>query len=118
MLSNSAYALVAPFLPIELEKKGVPLSLFGYIFSIYSVAVIIGSPLIGYLLTKYKKRNLVRIGLFSMSMAMFGFVIAAQFKSRLAFIVIAFLTRFIQGFASCSIQTTCFSISGVLFSDN
>jgi hypothetical protein len=32
MLSNSAYALIAPFLPIELVKVGVPIELFGYIF--------------------------------------------------------------------------------------
>lgn len=45
-LSNSAYAIIAPFLPFEFEKKQIPQSLIGYIFSIYSLAVIISSPLI------------------------------------------------------------------------
>lgn len=31
-LSNCAYALIAPFMPLEFERKGVPLSLSGYIF--------------------------------------------------------------------------------------
>lgn len=34
-LSNCAYALIAPFMPLELAKKGVPLSLSGYIFRYY-----------------------------------------------------------------------------------
>jgi len=59
ILSNSAYALIAPFLPIELLKLGVPVSMFGYIFSMYSLAVIICSPLVGYLLTKIHRRSFV-----------------------------------------------------------
>lgn len=31
-LSNSAYALIAPFLPIELVAKNIPIYIFGYIF--------------------------------------------------------------------------------------
>jgi hypothetical protein len=32
MMSNSAYALIAPFLPIELHEKGIATNIFGYIF--------------------------------------------------------------------------------------
>ena len=46
-LSNSAYSIIAPFMPFEFQNKGVDLSLMGYIFSIYSLAVIIASPLYG-----------------------------------------------------------------------
>lgn len=59
ILSNSAYALIAPFFPIELIKVGVPIEMFGYIFSTYSLAVIVCSPLVGYFLTKFKRRNFV-----------------------------------------------------------
>jgi hypothetical protein len=31
-LSNCGYALIAPFLPLEFESKGVSLTLMGYIF--------------------------------------------------------------------------------------
>ena len=58
-LSNSAYALIAPFLPIELLRVDVPIYLFGYIFSTYSFAVIICSPMTGYLLTKFRRRNFI-----------------------------------------------------------
>ena len=46
-MASSAYALIAPFFPLELEDKGVSDANIGYIFSIYSVAVIIFSPFVG-----------------------------------------------------------------------
>ena len=119
MLSNSAYALIAPFLPLELSKEGVPLELFGYIFSMYSLAVIICSPLIGYFLTQFKRRNFVQFGLFTMGIAMFGFAYAKPLgKSYGGFLTIAFITRFIQGFSSSAIQTTCFSLSGLVYKEH
>jgi MFS family permease len=53
-----------------------------------------------------------------MGLAMFGFVLASKIDSNTGFIIIAFITRFIQGFASSTIQTTCFSMSGLLYSEN
>ena len=117
-LSNSAYALIAPFLPIELVSQGVPLYMFGYIFSFYSVAVILCSPLVGLLLTKFKKRNMVQFGVFSMSFSMLLIAFSASVKSVNGFLAMCFIARFIQGFASCSIQTTCFSISGNLYREH
>ena len=95
VLSNCAYALIAPFLPLELVRVGVPIELFGYIFSMYSVAVIICSPFIGYFLTKVKRRNFVQFGLFSMGIAMYGFALASYSRSKSGFLITAFVTRFI-----------------------
>jgi MFS family permease len=58
-LSNSAYAIIAPFLPFEFEKKGVEASWLGYIFSIYSVAVVLCSPMVGKMIQMLGRRNLV-----------------------------------------------------------
>ena len=79
--------------------------------------MILGSPIIGYLLHRYKRRNFVQVGLIIMSVAMFGFAIAGSFNNKNTFLGLAFVTRFLQGFASCTIQTTCFSISGLLYQD-
>jgi len=49
-MSNSAYALIAPFQPLYLAKIGANPALNGYIFSTYSLAVILCSPVIGYFL--------------------------------------------------------------------
>lgn len=58
-LSNSAYAIIAPFLPFEFERKNIDLSLIGYIFSVYSVSVIISSLYIGKMITKLGRRVLI-----------------------------------------------------------
>ena len=47
LLASSAYALIAPFFPLELEDKGVTEQNIGFIFSIYSVAIILFSPPVG-----------------------------------------------------------------------
>jgi len=45
-LANAAYAIIAPFLPIELERKQIDLEWIGWIFGIYSFAIIIYSPFV------------------------------------------------------------------------
>ncbi len=72
-LSSSAYAIIAPFLPFEFEKKGFNQSYIGYIFSIFSVAIVVTSPFIGRLITKYKRRPLLAVGTFCMGMSFICF---------------------------------------------
>ena len=102
-LSNSAYALIAPFLPLELLKMDIPMYMFGYIFSMYSLAVIICSPLVGVLLLRFKRRNFVQFGVFSMCFAMILFGVANYITTIPWFLTLCFITRFIQGFSSSSI---------------
>lgn len=59
LLSNSAYSLCAPFLPFEFARKNVPLTMNGYIFAMYSIAVIICSPLIGRMLQPLGSRRFI-----------------------------------------------------------
>ena len=93
LLSNSAYALIAPFLPQELQIKGIPLYMFGYIFSIYSVAVMISSPFVGYSLNMYKRRNFLQFGMFCMAGAMLCFAMSSYIKSYYAFLIMVFVSR-------------------------
>ena len=72
-LANSAYAIVAPFLPFEFERKGVDSSLMGYIFAIYSLAVILVSPMIGKLIKKFGRRNLITFGIFLMGISFMAY---------------------------------------------
>jgi len=39
--------MIAPFLPVEFEEKGISGQWVGMIFAVYSVAVIIFSPMVG-----------------------------------------------------------------------
>jgi|JI9StandDraft_1071089.scaffolds.fasta_scaffold275962_1 MFS family permease len=68
-LSNSAYAMVAPFLPFEFQRKGISQTYMGYVFAIYSVAVVIFSPICGTLISKIGRIMMVRIGVFFMGLS-------------------------------------------------
>ena len=94
------------------------MDIFGIIFCMYSVAVILGSPLIGHLLGKFKKRNLVRLGVFSYVLSMLMIGLSTYVENTKGFLALCFVARLIQGFSSASIQTTSFSIFGVLYKDN
>lgn len=76
-LSNSGYGLIAPFLPQELKKLGISIDIYGYIFGVYSVAVILCSPVIGEILMRHRKRRLIfQMGLISMAISMLAYAVA------------------------------------------
>lgn len=57
LFANSAYSCIAPFYPGEAVRKGVPESVLGLIFSSYSVAMFIFSPLFKIMLDKYGSKK-------------------------------------------------------------
>lgn len=102
-MANSAYAIIAPFLPFEFERKGVDQDWIGYVFAIYSVAVIICSPLVGQMMPIVGRRNLIVSGMFLMGASFVSFGLAANIENKSVFIVISLINRFIQGFSSSMI---------------
>lgn len=102
-ISNSAYGLIAPFLPFEVSKKGASQSLMGYIFAIYSVAVIIASPLVGMLIKSMGRRSLILIGVLLMGISFMFFGMADYVEDPLIFTLSLFVIRFLQGFSSALI---------------
>ena len=110
LVSNSAYAIMAPFLPFEFDKKNISQSLIGYIFAIYSLAVIVSSPILGYLIAHIGRRPLIRLGVFLMGFSFIIFATLDKMQNTYLYVGGALFARFIQGFASSSIQTTCYSI--------
>jgi MFS family permease len=96
MLSNTGYALIAPFLPIELERLDVSVNLFGYIFAMFPVAVCLFSPMVGYLLDKYKRRRLtVQVGLVGIGLSMLGFTLVTKIQNKTTMILYMLLLRFV-----------------------
>ena len=99
-LTNSAYAIIAPFLPFEFEKKGVDSSWLGYIFSIYSVAVVIVSPMVGKLIACMGRRNLVILGMIMMGTSFIVFGTLDRFEDTRTFLIFALINRCLQGASS------------------
>ena len=76
LLASSAYALIAPFFPLELEEKGISDQNIGFIFSIYSLAVIIFSPPVGRYLevVGYTKMLIAGLALMGTTFIAFGII--------------------------------------------
>jgi DHA1 family multidrug resistance protein-like MFS transporter len=117
-LSNSAYAIIAPFLPFEFKAKDIDQTWIGYIFAIYSVAVVMCSPMVGKMIAILGRRNLIVFGMLLMGTSFVVFGWLTELENKNAFITLALLNRFLQGFASSLIQTTMYSISTNFFPDH
>ena len=70
LVANSAYSSIAPFFPEEAVKAGVPKSSLGIIFSGFSIAMLVISPFLGGMLTKFGRKNVLLIGCVCESLSM------------------------------------------------
>ena len=111
LISNSAYALIAPFLPLEFKDKGVSGEMIGLMFAIYSVAVVICSPFVGKTVECVGNTNMISLGIATMGLTfiMFGFI--PELSTVAMILTVGFSLRFVQGAASSFVQTTCYSIA-------
>lgn len=84
------------------------------------MAIILVSPIIGVALKRYNKRRLVfMIGLILYAVGMFGYAYTpVLIKDNRILITVMIVLRVVQGVASSSIQTTCFSISSLLYPEH
>ena len=73
LISNSAYALIAPFLPLEFKEKGISGEMIGLMFAIYSIAVIICSPFVGNTIKYVGNTNMISLGIAVMGAAFVSF---------------------------------------------
>lgn len=116
---DSSYSIMAPFFPQILLEKNVPDEYNGYIFSTFSLTLILSSPFVGYYLERYERIIFLRVGMLLLAIAMFGFGASTYINdNQTLFLVIVFICRAIQGAASGVNDTTILSITGVLYKDN
>ena len=74
-LANIAYGMIAPIIPLELDKISVSKSATAALFSIYSLTVIFASPSVPWLLKFVNAERLVRSALlfYGVVLVSFGF---------------------------------------------
>jgi MFS family permease len=95
LISNGAYAMIAPFLPVEFEEKGISGEWVGMIFAVYSVAVIIFSPMVGTIVPRIGARNLIALGVCTMGISFIFFGIVVELKNNDTVIVLSLSIRFL-----------------------
>jgi len=113
-MSNSGYGIIAPFMPLEFESKGISPHATGLIFAFYSTSVIFGSPFMSTIFAKFGRRPTILSGaaIMGISFISFGFLNYIDVSStKTYYIVGALVSRFFQGTGSVCIQVTCYSIA-------
>ena len=110
LLASSAYALIAPFFPLELEDKGISDANIGYIFSIYSVAIILFSPFVGRYLEFVGFSTMLFGGLGLLGACFILFGIIDRLEDPQSVLKLSLLLRFVQGIAAGMTFTTIYSI--------
>jgi MFS family permease len=100
LLANSAYSSIAPFYPTEAISKGVPESLFGLVFSSYSIAMVIFSPMYARLLYKHGCRTVLTMGCISEGVAMVIFGTFHYIDHPATFACCSIFCRFLEGFGN------------------
>ena len=74
ILNCSAYTIIAPFVPLILDKKGIDQKWMGWIFASYPISVILFSPLVGKMLSKSGRRSkFIAVGLAIMGVTFLNF---------------------------------------------
>ncbi|CAI2368539.1 unnamed protein product [Moneuplotes crassus] len=118
ILSNICYMVVVPFVPLEFSRYDIKPSTFGYIFAIFSVAAMIGSLVIGKLMIIFGRKVILLLGICSMGVCMSVFSSIAYFENSTLVVLMLLASRFLQGFASSMIQTTCYAIISVCYDED
>lgn len=118
LTANSAYSSIAPFFPYEAALKGVPTATFGFIFSGYSISMCIFAPLFSHMLTRYGRKNVLMLGCFCESIAMFCFGFFIYIEDPTTYAIMCFLCRFIEGFGNGCLNSSTSSIISYNYEDN
>ena len=109
-MAQAAYSICAPFLPVEFERKGLPSSYTGAVFSFYSVGQIVVALLVGKVVDRLGHKNLLPggIGLMGISFICLGLI--GEMESRVNILSVVIIVRFFQGAAASTLVTTYYTI--------
>ena len=93
-IANTIYGLAAPFLPVELEAKGISTSMTGVIFAIHAVASVLASMVSGIYIDLVGHRCLLMFGVLLMSASIACFGVIESLTDKTAILVLSMALRF------------------------
>mmetsp|Transcript_12793 Transcript_12793/g.21637 ORF Transcript_12793/g.21637 Transcript_12793/m.21637 type:complete len:269 (+) Transcript_12793:397-1203(+) len=117
-IANSAYSSIAPFFPAEALLKGVPESTMGVIIAGYSISMVAFAPLLGVMLSKFGRKNVLIYGCLAESVAMFCFAMFIYVDNPLLYGILCFLCRVVEGFGNGCLNSATSSIICTNYPDN
>lgn len=118
VFTNSVYSLASLFLPVVFKEKDVPGIWVGLVFSMYSIAVVLVSPVIGKVVSRIGFANLIAVGLILMGISIIPIGFLPDIENDYTTLAVGIFLRALQGTASASINSTCYSLAANKYSDN
>ncbi|XP_053205564.1 MFS-type transporter SLC18B1-like [Panonychus citri] len=113
----ACYSLQAPFFPKVAEQKGASPAVYGFIFGILEVTILLTSPIFGKLVAYISCNILMQFGLAlsGLTIILFGFTI--YLPSGWIFISVCFIIRIIDGLGVSANLTSSYSAMAKQFPD-
>ena len=107
--TNIIYGLASPFLPAELEAKGISSGLTGLIFAIYAIASVFSALVAGMYVDRIGHRWIIMCGVLLMTGAISGFGLIEDMTDPNYVLALALILRYLQGTASGMTNTSVYS---------
>ena len=112
---------IATLLPLEVnalfgigEVSSVTVAI---IIAMFEIAYIISSPIIGHSLDRIGRKNYIIIGYLIIVVGTIGTAFLPYMESKTAFIALAIVFRFLQGYGDSCVATSVYAIVGIEFPD-
>ena len=62
ILAWACYSVIAPFMPLQYEKKGIDSTMIGYVIGIYSLSMVLLSPFMGSIIHQVGRKIPIAFG--------------------------------------------------------
>ena len=100
LIANGSYVLIAPFLPLEFESKGVSQEMIGIVFAAFPIGTVLASPIIGEQLENTGRRVWLVGGTMFTGAIFLTFGMMSYMENINLMVGISLFARLIQGAAN------------------
>ncbi|KAL4476625.1 hypothetical protein ABPG72_000784 [Tetrahymena utriculariae] len=114
---NAAVSIIVPFFPPIAESIDVSSTMIGLILAFNPIGSFLTSLVVGQMMGRLGKKNLMIWGLVFQSLSIASFGALSNLKNKIAFIILSAFSRFIQGAARSAYGSSSFGYVPQLWPD-
>ena len=108
----------APFFPLEASQKGMRETVYGFVFSVYALVIMIVSPFVGKLIPIIGPKFMLISGVFVAGVANILFGLLDQINDLSTFTTFCFVVRTFEALGAAAFSTASYTILMQVFPDN
>ncbi|XP_071531389.1 MFS-type transporter SLC18B1-like isoform X2 [Panulirus ornatus] len=114
----ASISIMAPFFPQQAQKLGVGRTLNGIIFSVYSLVLVVASPIVGKILPLLRLRDVYITGITITGLANICFGMVAYLHDADVFVVMSISLRVVGALGASCFLTVIYALIPILFPDD